>query len=128
MNVQKFLNIVQIFLMICSNFRYHINRNRNRCLRRLNRNRVDTYSPFGPVSISLATAEKGVDMKEARVELNEIIEVYRENVCSWRDVSDKLDIEDKTDEFILDMAMRGIDSELNIELDEWFDKYNVRTD
>jgi len=67
-------------------------------------------------------------MKEARVELNEIIEVYRENVCSWRDVSDKLDIEDKTDEFILDMAMRGIDSELNIELDEWFDKYNVRTD
>ena len=65
-------------------------------------------------------------MKATRTELEEMIELYRDSITDWRDVSEKLDIEVDADNFILEMAMRGIENELKISLDMWFNK--LKTD
>lgn len=65
-------------------------------------------------------------MKATRTELEEMIEVYRDSITDWRDVSEKLDIEVDADNFILEMAMRGIENELKTSLDMWFNK--LKTD
>ena len=65
-------------------------------------------------------------MKATRTELEEMIEVYRDSIGDWRDVSEKLDIEVDADNFILEMAMRGIENELKTSLDIWFNK--LKTD
>ena len=65
-------------------------------------------------------------MKATRTELEEMIELYRDSITDWRDVSEKLDIEVDADNFILEMAMRGIENELKTSLDMWFNK--LKTD
>lgn len=65
-------------------------------------------------------------MKATRTELEEMIEFYRDSITDWRDVSEKLDIEVDADNFILEMAMRGIENELKTSLDMWFNK--LKTD
>ena len=65
-------------------------------------------------------------MKATRTELEEMIELYRDSITDWRDVSEKLDIEVDADNFILEMAMRGIENELKTNLDMWFNK--LKTD
>ena len=65
-------------------------------------------------------------MKATRTELEEMIELYRDSITDWRDVSEKLDIEVDADNFILEMAMKGIENELKTSLDMWFNK--LKTD
>ena len=65
-------------------------------------------------------------MKATRTELEEMIELYRDSITDWRDVSEKVDIEVDADNFILEMAMRGIENELKTSLDMWFNK--LKTD